>query len=159
MNSKDELLAFLREQTKIEKKIVRSLNRSLLTIENPPVKGILQGISLDSVKHSKLYESAITMLVSVSKALSQEDLNEQKKLVEKHIQIEAELIEKISKKLPTVENKKVQLTLAAILADERRHHKLLKSVLEIIVKGETITEADWWDMLWKESPSHGGTGG
>jgi len=33
--------------------------------------------------------------------------------------------------------------LEAILADEKRHHELLKMVLEIHVRGETITEADW----------------
>jgi hypothetical protein len=159
MSSDNELVGFLKEQAKIERKIVRSLSRSLSHIENPPVKGVLQGISLDSVKHEKLYDAAITMLMSVSRALTQENLDEEKELVKKHIQIEAELIEKIGKMLPTVKNEKVKLLLAAILGDERKHHKLLQSILEILVEGETITEADWWDMLWKESPSHGGTGG
>ena len=159
MNSNNELVGFLKEQAEIERKIVRSLNRSLSHIENPPVKGVLQGISLDSVKHEKLYGAAITMLMGVSKALTQENLDEEKELVEKHIQIEAELIEKISRMLPAVENEKVKLLLAAILGDERKHHRLLKSILEILVEGETITEADWWDILWKESPFHGGSGG
>jgi rubrerythrin len=79
--------------------------------------------------------------------------------VEKHIKMEAELIEKISQKLPTVENPKVKLLLEAILADEKRHHELLKNILEIIVHGETITEADWWDVMWKNVPFHGSPGG
>jgi rubrerythrin len=79
--------------------------------------------------------------------------------VERHIRIEAELIKKISDMLPTVENEKVKLLLNAILADERRHHELLKEVLEIIVRGETITEEDWWDVLWKNVPFHGAPGG
>jgi hypothetical protein len=48
---------------------------------------------------------------------------------------------------------------SSILEDEKRHHGLLKQVLEILVKGETITEADWWDMLWKDVPFHGSPGG
>jgi rubrerythrin len=98
-------------------------------------------------------------LTSVPQALTQENLDQQKKLVEKHIELEAELIEKISNALPTVENKKVKLLLNAILADEKRHHELLKEILEILVKGETITEADWWDILWKNVPFHGSPGG
>jgi rubrerythrin len=73
--------------------------------------------------------------------------------------LEAELIKKIEHMMPTVENNKVKFLLESILADERRHHALLKTVLEIIVHGETITEADWWKLLWENVPFHGAPGG
>jgi rubrerythrin len=106
-----------------------------------------------------MYDSAVKLLTSVPQALTQENLDEQKRLVERHIELETELIEKISNTLPTVENKKVKLLLNAILVDEKRHHELLKEILEILVKGETITESDWWDVLWKNVPFHGSPGG
>jgi len=159
LKSKDELIKFMKAQIKVENEIVDSLNNALMEIKNPPVKGVLKGISLDSVKHAEMYASAAELLTSVSQALSQEHLDKQRALVERHIQMEAELIKKISKVLPTVENKKVKLLLSAILADEKRHHELLKMVLEILVRGETITEADWWDLLWKNVPFHGAPGG
>jgi len=159
LNSKDNLVNFLKEQIKIENKIVDSLNISLVEIGNPAVKGVLRGISLDSVKHAEMYASAINLLTSVPQALSQEHLDKQRELVEKHIRLEAELINKISKIIPSIENEKVKLLLNAILADEKRHHELLKSVLEILVRGETITEEDWWDVLWKNVPFHGAPGG
>jgi bacterioferritin (cytochrome b1) len=159
LSSKDELVRFLKDQVKVENKIVESLNKSLPEIGNPAVKGVLKGISLDSVKHAEMYASAVTLLSTVSKALTQENLDKQKDLVENHIRMEVELIQKISNKLPDVKDKKVKLLLEAILSDEKRHHALLKSVLEILVKGETITEADWWDMLWKDVPFHGAPGG
>ena len=159
MSSKEELVQFLKDQIKVENKIVESLNKSLPEIGNPTVKGVLKGISLDSVKHAEMYSSAVMLLTTVSKALTQENLDKQKDLVEKHVKLEAELIQKIAKTLPNVKDKKVRLLLEAILSDERRHHELLKNVLEILVKGETITEADWWDMLWKDVPFHGAPGG
>ncbi len=159
MSSDDDLVNFLKEQVKIENKIVQSLNKSLVDIDNPTVKGVLRGISLDSVKHAEMYTSAAQLLTSVPKALQQEQLDQQKNLVEKHIQMEATLIEKISKTLPKVKNAKVKLLLEAILQDEKRHHELLKQILEILVKGETITEDDWWDTLWKNVPFHGSPGG
>ena len=159
MSSKDELVQFLKDQIKVENKIVESLNKSLPEIGNPTVKGVLKGISLDSVKHAEMYSSAVMLLTTVSKALTQENLDKQRDLVVKHIQMEAELIQKIGKTLPSVKDKKVRLLLEAILSDEIRHHALLKNVLEILVKGETITEADWWDMLWKDVPFHGAPGG
>jgi len=159
LSSKDELIKFMKEQIKIEDRIVQSLNKSLVDVGNPAVRGVLKGISLDSVKHAEMYTSAVALLTSVSRALTQENLDKQKDLVEKHIQMEAELIEKISKMLPDVKDSKVRLLINAILMDEKRHHELLKKVLEILVRGETITEADWWDILWKDVPFHGAPGG
>lgn len=159
MSANKDLIEFMKRQIVIEKEIVKSLNKGIVDIKNPPVKGVLKGISLDSVKHSELYASAITLLTDVSQALKQEHLDEQRALVEKHIQMEAELIKKLEKMMPTIENKKVAFLLDAILTDEKRHHALLKTVLEIIVHGETITEADWWKLLWENVPFHGAPGG
>jgi rubrerythrin len=159
MASTDELVEFIKRQIIIEKEIVQSLNKGLVDIKNPPVKGVLKGISLDSVKHAELYSAAVSLLTNVSQALKQENLDAQRALVEKHIQMEAELIKKLEKIMPTIKNNKVQFLLDSILADERRHHALLKTVLEIIVHGETITEADWWKLLWEDVPFHGAPGG
>jgi ribonucleotide reductase beta subunit family protein with ferritin-like domain len=159
MSTNNNLVEFMKRQIVIEKEIVDSLNKGIVDIKNPPVKGVLKGISLDSVKHAELYSAAVTLLTNVSQALKQENLDAQRVLVEKHIQMEAELIKKIEKIMPTIENKKVTFLLNAILADERRHHAMLKMVLEIIVHGETITEADWWELLWENVPFHGAPGG
>jgi hypothetical protein len=159
VSTSNNLVEFMKRQIVIEKEIVDSLNKGIMGINNPPVRGVLKGISLDSVKHAELYSAAVTLLTNVSPALKQENLDAQRALVEKHIQIEAELIKKIEKIMPTIENKKVTFLLNAILADERRHHAMLKMVLEIIVHGETITEADWWELLWKNVPFHGAPGG
>jgi rubrerythrin len=159
MSSGNKLVEFMKRQIIIEKEIVDSLNKGIADIKNPPVKGVLKGISLDSVKHAELYSAAVTLLTKVSTALKQENLDAQRALVEKHIQMEAELIKKLEKIMPTIENSKVRFLLDSILTDERRHHALLKTVLEIIVHGETITEADWWKMLWENVPFHGAPGG
>jgi rubrerythrin len=154
-----ELLAFLNNQITVENEIVSSLESALVDMKNPAVKGVLKGVSLDSMKHAQIYTSAITLLTSASTALKQEDLDKQRELVRKHIEIEAKLIKILQEKIPQIENEKVVFLLKAILEDETRHHALLKMVLEIIVHGETITEADWWKMLWEDVPFHGAPGG
>jgi len=157
--SKDELVGFFKRQVDIENEIVNSLSEALGDIRNPAVKGVLKGISLDSRKHAEMYDAAISLLTSVSPALTQENLDKQIELVEKHMRMEAELIGKIHEKMPSIEDKKVKLLVNAILLDEKRHHQLLKEVLEILVRGETITEEDWWEILWKNVPFHGAPGG
>ena len=157
--SKDQLIEFMKRQITNENAIVDSVNKGIKNINNPPVKAVLKGISLDSVKHAELYASAITLLTGVSQAMTQQNLDEQRVLVEKHIKLETELIGKLEEMLPSIKNRKVAFLLNSILSDEQRHHELLKQVLEIIVRGETITEDDWWKLLWEEVPFHGAPGG
>jgi rubrerythrin len=159
VSTKNDLLEFMKRQIAVENEIVSSLNKGVEDIKNPPVKAVLKGVSLDSVKHVELYAAAIKLLTEVSQALTQENLDAQRALVEKHIQMEAELIKKIEKMMPEIQNSKVKFLLNSILLDEKRHHAMLKTVLEIIVHGETITEDEWWDILWEGSPFHGAPGG
>ncbi len=158
-DSENELIDFIKRQIIIEKEIVDSLEKGIADINNPPVKGVLKGISLDSMKHAELYSAALTLLTKTSQALKQKDLDAQKALVERHIRLEAELIKKIENILPIIEDTKVKFLLKSILTDEKRHHAMLTLVLEIIVHGETITEGDWWKLLWENAPFHGAPGG
>jgi bacterioferritin (cytochrome b1) len=157
--NKDDLLDFLKNQITVENAIVASLEKAVVDMKNPAVKGVLKGVSLDSVKHAELYSAALTLLTEASTALNQGNLDEQRELVKKHIEVEAKLIKVLQEKIPKIENEKVVFLLKAILEDECRHHAMLKMVLEIIVHGETITEADWWKMLWENVPFHGAPGG
>jgi len=152
------LLDFLQNQVVVEKEIVASLEKPLRELKNPVVKGVLRGVSLDSIKHADLYLAAITLLTSTSTAMSQEHLDTHRALIEKHIDIESKLIVKLEEMIPKIEDPKVVFLLKAILSDEKRHHEMLKMALEIVVKGETITEDDWWKLLWEGSPFHGAPG-
>lgn len=156
---KNDLVEFIKKQIDVEKEIISSLEEALKDMQNPAVRGVLRGISLDSVKHAEIYSSALTLLTYAPQALSQEQLEKHKAHIEKHIRIEAELINRISSMLPKIDDEKVKLLLTAILSDEMRHHELLKKILEILVRGETITEDEWWDILWRNVPFHGAPGG
>ena len=153
MKPQDKLVKFLQKQIEVENKIVESINEALGEMANPVVKTALKGIGLDSLKHAEMYTAAVRLLTAAPPALSQEltqhDLDKQRKLVEKHIHIEAELIEQLTEMMQGLENKKVELLLDAILQDERKHHELLKRMLQILVRGETVTE-EWWKVLNEE---------
>lgn len=159
MRSTDELVNFFKEQINVEKTIVDSVKKGLVEIENPAVKGVLEGISLDSLKHAQMYSSAISILTSIPQALTQGNLDKQREIVEKHIAIEAKIIKILIEAIPDIQNEKLKLLLNAILEDEKRHHALLIKVLEIIVRRETITDNEWWDILWENVPFHGTPGG
>lgn len=159
MSSNEEMVNFLKRQIEIENKIVELASTSSREIRNLAVKGVLKGISLDSLKHADMYKAAIELLTGVTAALTQEHLDRQTDLVKEHINLEKEAIEKIEEAMPSIESGEVRLLLSSILSDEKRHHELLNKILQILVRGETITEEDWWDIIWREVPYHGAPGG
>jgi len=156
---KEKLLEFIRRQAEVEEEIVESLNRSLDRVDNPAVRNVLKGISYDSLKHADMYRSIDKLLTEPLPPLSHESLLEQRELIEKHIRYEEKLIEEIERVLPEIDDEKVKLVLKAILADEKRHHELLKKVLEVIVRAEAVSPQDLWDLIWRDVPFHGTPGG
>jgi hypothetical protein len=148
----DKLLKFLENQIKLENLIVKSITDSVDKIENEAVSTALMGVSLDSTKHAMMYQSAISLMSSSSIALNEEQLDLQKKVIYDHIRMEEAVIKELKAMKPNVDNEKVELLLSAILHDEERHHKLLKTLYEIIVRGEAVTEGDWWDAVWGDAP-------
>ena len=148
----DDMIKFLENQIKLENRIVRSVSDALERIENEAVSTALRGISLDSSKHAEMYRSAVALLTSTAFPLSENQLDLQRETVERHIAMEAAVIKELEERIPVVGNEKVGLLLRAILADEHRHHKLLRRLLEILVSGEAVTEGDWWDAVWGDVP-------
>jgi rubrerythrin len=153
-----ELVAFFHEQGKLEEEIVRSVSKALEAIKNPVVEAVLKGISYDSSKHAEIYRSAV-QIIAVAPALTEEKLEHLKDVVRWHIESEEKLIGRLREAINKTANDRVKFLLESILADERRHHDLLNLVMNIIVKGETITDQDWWDIIWKNVPFHGAPGG
>jgi len=153
-----ELTKFFDEQIKLEEEIVKSMNQALKALTNPVVKGVLKGISLDSMKHAEIYKAAVEV-ASVPPALTDEEFDRLKEIVKKHIEYEERAMERLNYIIEKTRNEKVKFLLESIASDEKRHHDLLNKIMSIVVRGETITEVDWWDFLWGNVPFHGAPGG
>jgi len=148
----EKITIFLESMIKAEKAIVKSVEDSLEELGNYAVEAALKGISLDSMKHAMLYGSALAILTETRLPLEEGQLDMQRELVERHIAMEEEVITRLEAMIPEVENKKVSFILETIIADERRHHRVLLNVHELLIRGETVTEEDWWDAVWGDVP-------
>jgi len=153
-----ELVKFFREQARLEEEIVKSVNKALETIKNSVVESILKGMALDSSKHAAIYRAA-EQIVQVAPALTEKEFDQLRKVVKWHIENEDKVIKRLGDAVKRTENKRIRFLLQAIVADEKRHHQLLDAIMDIVVKGETITDDEWWEMLWKNVPFHGAPGG
>jgi rubrerythrin len=148
----ETILNFLEKMIEAEEKIVISINDSIENLENYAVKTALKGISLDSQKHAEMYRSALIIMNEKSQPLDEKQFDEQRDLVSRHIKMEEDVMGKLEKMMPKIENERISFLLETILSDERRHHKVLRKLHETLVRGETILEQDWWDAIWKDVP-------
>jgi rubrerythrin len=157
-SDRKELGKFFEEQIKLEEEVAESLNRALEGLKNPVVNGVLKGISLDSKKHAEIYQAA-KQIAATTPAVTEEELDHLKRTVKKHIVYEEKMMKQLSPIIKKTRNEKLKFLLESILSDEKRHHELLNKIMEIVVRGETITEGDWWEFLWQNVPFHGAPGG
>ena len=153
-----ELIGFFREQVKHEEEIVRSINKALRKLKNPVVASVLKGMSLDSMKHADMYRAAES-IISVARAMSEEELDHLNEVVSWHIKNEETVMGHVEEIIKKVKDKKIKFLLENIQEDEKRHHELLKTIMDTIARGETITKDEWWEILWKNVPFHGAPGG
>lgn len=156
MNSKPEVLrGFLKDQIVLENDNVSAIEKSVKEIENMIVRTTLHGISFDSMKHAELYRSAVGLLSGFEKALNQEEYIKIQEVIRKHIEIEELMLRRVIEAMSMTENKNVRFLLESIAADEKRHHDLLVKIRDTLVRGQTITEDEWWEFIWGSVPFHG----
>ena len=153
-----EELEFFRQQAKREEDIVKSINKALKNLKNLVVVSILKGISFDSAKHADLYRAAESIL-SVAPAMSEDELKRLEKVVAWHIDNEERLMAKLDEAIKKTRDERVKFLLDSIMTDEKRHHEILRTIMDTVVRGETITEDEWWEMVWGNVPFHGSPGG
>jgi len=153
-----ELTAFFREQVKQEEQIVKSINKALRRLKNPVVASVLKGMSLDSLKHADMYKAAES-IVSVAPAMSEDELDHLNEVVSWHIANEEKVMAQVDDFIRKVKDKRIKFLLESIQTDEKRHHELLKTIMNVVARGETISDDEWWEILWKNVPFHGSPGG
>ncbi len=143
----------------IEDENSNSLRKELSTIKNLLVKELLGSIAYDSEKHAYMYKSILAYSEGRTTALNEQEFQKLKDIVDKHIKVETEMIESIEELLEKEKiDIKIGFILRYILQDEYRHHRLLKGLIEAILKREVITEEDWWNMTWKNALFYGTPG-
>ena len=139
----------------MEKKHASSLSGSVDDLRNIVVKEILMGIAYDSQKHAGFYQAILNLLGNVEQAITEEDYDRLEEVIKKHIDIEKQMIEASKQLLTSIKDPRIQHLLKEIYDDELKHHRLMKRILESVVKRETIFDADWWDFIWEGVPGHG----
>ena len=145
----------LRMLSDLEEKYALELDREYRGYGNEVVRELIQSVMVDSKKHAGLYKATAYIVEGRSLAITDVEYEELEKRLRRHIEKEQEMLDAAKQMLEEVEDERVQKLLIMIYEDELMHHPFMESLLETILKRETITEEDIWDMLFRDLPTHG----
>jgi rubrerythrin len=133
------------KQMAFEKRTAESLRAMGAKTKNIVPKLLFKGIELDSTKHAHMYATLIDMASGAT--ISKVEHYEMRKELERHVANEKVMLLQAQRIARSLADPRMKPLLKAILADERRHHKALSTLLKAIAVEEKVSEDDWWDFL------------
>ena len=139
----------------LEEKYAIELDKEYRGYGNEVVRQLIASIMVDSRKHAGLYKTAAYIIEGKSLSIMDLELEELEKHLKLHIEKEQEMIDAAKGLMDEVKDERVNKILTWIYEDELFHHPMLKVLLDVVLKRETISEEDVWDMVFRDLPTHG----
>lgn len=141
----EDTLKLLNDQKAFEDETVKKLNPLYKATENPLVRLFVHQIILDSMRHSDTYQALIDLN---RRALLGE--TERKRMTEEladHIMNESRMMDKAVEITKFVKDTNFKRILERVVEDERRHHKILQELFEIVKKEAKDWNRYLYDMF------------
>ena len=142
----------------LEEKYAIELGKEYRGYGNEVVRQLIASIMVDSKKHAGLYKTAAYIMEGKSLSIMDLEFEELEKQLKLHVEKEQEMIDAAKNLIDEVKDERVKKILTWIYEDELFHHPMLKVLLEVVLKRETISEEDVWDMVFRDLPTHGAPG-
>ena len=140
-HEKTEAMNLLNQQLQTEKKLVEMYEETAPLIQSEPARWLLHILQMDSRKHIAIFDMAVKILEG--QRIGDEDRQEITVGLEKHLELEAESIER-SKKIRAnrwvKENSGLSRLMETWSSDERRHVNTLQRL-----RDERFTRMDAFD--------------
>ena len=148
--SKEDRIAFYKEQVDFENAIVEKAEKSVNSIQNVMIRELILSISLDSKKHASMLNALVSLLTKPTPSIPEEISTEIKDNISEHIKMEAKAIVTYQKLLDTLKDDSEKVVIKAILNDEIKHHSLLKTINKMVIEKLSLSEKEFWDMVEEE---------
>jgi len=139
------------ERVENEREAVRLLHDSMGKTKNTVIRLLLYQLALDSTKHEHMLRAVLKLLETPSKEQFRWGGEEFRKAIQKHVEVEREMLEGFEKIVDKTEDKRVRFILEDIISDEKKHHAIMKRVHELVCEGEKVKDEKWWDFLFRYS--------
>ena len=145
----------MKNMAEMEEQYAVKLDKDFRGWGNPAVDSLIEAIAYDSKKHAVLYRTAAYLVDGKNLSVIDIKYEDLEKSLKKHIETEEKMLKKVKELIGKVENIGAKNLLTEIYADEVSHHPFMKKLLELVLKGEAITEEDVFNMLFRDLPTGG----
>lgn len=139
----------------LEEKYAVELDREYRGYGNEVIRELIASVMIDSKKHAGLYKAAAMIAGGKSLAITKEEYELLEEKLKQHISKEKEMLEAVTGLMKEIKDERIKKILTKIYEDELMHHPFMTNFLELVLKRETISEQDIWDMLFRDLPTHG----
>ena len=130
----ERLIELLETQLVLEKESAQALRKEMKDIDHIGIKILFEICAADSTKHASMVKLLLEALKNHKPSDPEEKAyvstwkqrNQGLEAIKHHVQREAKMIELIKDEILATDDKTLKAILKHIIADEERHHKILK---------------------------------
>ena len=138
MSEREKLIQLVKTHVKIEEEHVRQLTEMEKTIGYAAAKLLLLEMKLDSQKHAGILNGILDTLKEAPagqtlweyRLESYIDPLVAKKSVENHIKMESDVLAHVEDEIKHTKDEGMKLLLQHIAEDEKKHHKILETIVK-----------------------------
>ncbi|MDH5481845.1 MAG: hypothetical protein OEY22_03045 [Candidatus Bathyarchaeota archaeon] len=142
MEQREKLIQLLKQQIKIEKTHVDRITEMEKRVGNAAAKLLLLEMRLDSQKHEGILTGILKTLkgISPSQALWKHKIESYvdpfvvKRELETHVKMETDVLAHVEEEMKHTKDEGLKLLLQHIADDERKHHKILETIVKNVYK-------------------------
>jgi rubrerythrin len=141
----EDTLSKIKKQKEFEDLTAKKLTPLYESAQNPVIKLFIHSIILDTMRHSDTYQMLIDLNLSAVMGKESKDIGE--KEIKSHIAEEAIMLKQTKDISEVVKDKKIKQLILNILEDEKKHHRILSDLLEILKKESAEWDAYLYDLI------------
>jgi rubrerythrin len=141
----ENMLNKIKQQKDFEDQTAIKLTPLYESAQNPIIKLFIHKIILDTMKHSDTYQMLLDLNSNALMGRESEAIGE--KELTSHIKEEARMMKQAQDISEVARDKNVKQLILKILDDEKRHHRDLKELLDIIKKESAEWDAYLYDLI------------
>jgi rubrerythrin len=134
--STKKLTDLITKQIAIEKDVEKDMAEQEKRVDTVAAKLLLLEVRLDAYKHAKILEAILNVVGEKPELLwnyrleSYVDSFAVKRELEKHMEREAYTLQQVEEEMKETKDEAVKLLLQHILEDEKKHHKIIETIIK-----------------------------
>lgn len=146
-----DVIELLKKQRQLELGHVKILGKSIEELKHPMTRVILESIMYDSMKHAAIAQALIDVEAGRAPMKLDVDLGPAVNLhqnIKQHVRVEKQMIELLGNIDELVEDDRVQAFIDYLVEEEKRHHKLLNELSNLIDR-DSVTLDEYVGLFQK----------